>query len=218
MAMKIKRPQPATIISIVALVMASTGSAVAAVSFARNAGAVDGKSAVGSGATLKHAAGRLITTQKKGAGKGTIAQKYLDTRGLAHGFTSTFGQAFEVADNATTVPTQIGGIPGLGPLTATCVDQNATAGNEDPQTTIVFQNTSGDVVNQSRTIGGGNPAIGAVLPNTQSSFTINGSSTFELHLERRGSNYFVRGVVRQDGRGTNAASCLVYGFALAVAG
>jgi hypothetical protein len=28
----------------------------------------------------------------------------------------------------------------------------------------------------------------------------------------------VHGVVRQDGRGTNAASCLVYGMAIAVAG
>lgn len=216
--MKISRPQPATIISIVALVMASTGSAVAAVSFARNAGAVDGKSAVGSGATLKKAAGKLVTTQKKGAGRGTIAQKYLDVGGLARGSTSTFGQSFEVADNATSVPTQIGGILGLGPLTATCTDQDATVGKEDPQTTIVFQNTSGDVVNQSRTIGGGNPAISPVLIGTQSSFTINGSNTFELHLERKGSNYFVRGVVRQDGKGTAAASCLVYGFALAVAG
>jgi hypothetical protein len=216
--MKISRPQPATIISIIALVMASTGSAVAAVSFARNAGAVDGKSAAGSGTTLKHAAGKLITTQKKGAGKGTIAQKYLDVGGLARGATSTFGQSFDVVDNASSVATQIGGIPGLGPLTATCTDQNATAGNEDPQSTITFSNTSGDVVNQSRTIGGGNPAITAVLNGTQSSFTINGSSTFELHLERKGSNYFVRGVVRQDGRGSAAASCLVYGFSLAVAG
>jgi hypothetical protein len=216
--MKISRPQPATIISIVALVMASTGSAVAAVSFARNAGAVDGKSAVGSGSTLSHAAGKLITTQKKGAGKGKIAQKYLDVSGLAGGATSTFGHAVPVPDNASSVPTQIGGIPGLGPLSATCLDQDNTVGQGDPQTTITFQNTSGDVVNQSRTIGGGNPAIGAVLANTQSAFTINGSSTFELHLQRGGTNYFVRGVVRQDGRGTNAATCVVYGFTLAVSG
>jgi hypothetical protein len=216
--MKISRPQPATIISIAALVMASTGSAVAAVSFARNAGAVDGKSAVGSGATLSHAAGKLVTTQKKGAGKGTIAQKYLDVGGLARGTTSTFGQAFQVVDNATSVQTQIGGIPGLGPLTATCVDQNGQVGNEDPRTTITFSNTSGDAVNQSRQIGGANPTVDAVLNGTQSSFNIDGSSTFELHLERKGSNYFVHGVVRQDGRGTDAASCLVYGFALAVAG
>jgi hypothetical protein len=216
--MKFSRPQPATIISIAALVMASTGSAVAAVSFATNAGAVDGKSAVGSGATLSHAAGKLVTTQKKGAGKGTIAQKYLDVGGLARGSTSTFGQSLDVADNAASTPTQIGGIPGLGALSATCIDQDSAVGREDPQTTITFQNTSGDAVNQSRTIGGGNPVVGAVLNATQSPFTINGSTTFELHLEHKGSNYFVHGVVRQDGRGSAAASCLVYGFALAVAG
>jgi hypothetical protein len=216
--MKISRPQPATIISIAALVMASTGSAVAAVSFARNAGHVNGIKATRSGATLSHAAGKLVATQSKGPGKGTIAQKYLDTSGLARGATSTFGQAFQVVDNATSVPTQIGGIPGLGPLTATCVDQNAQVGNEDPQTTITFANTSGDTVNESRQIGGNNPTVDAVLNGTQSSFNISGSSTFELHLERKGSNYFVHGVVRQDGRGTNAASCLVYGMAIAVAG
>jgi hypothetical protein len=214
--MKISRPQPATIISIVALVMASTGSAVAAVSFARNAGAVDHKSAVGSGATLSHAAGKLITTQAKGAGKGTIAAKYLDLGGVAGGSTSSFGQSVPVPDNTSGVPTQIGGIPGLGPLTATCRDQDNTVGIGDPQTTITFSNTSGDIVNQSRTIGGGNPAIGAVAAGAQSSFTINGSSTFELHLQRRGTNYFVRGVIRQDGRGTSAAACTVWGFSLAV--
>lgn len=216
--MKISRPQPATVISIVALVMATTGSAFAAVDFARNAGAVDHKSAIGSGATLSKAAGKLITTQAKGAGKGTIAQKYLDTSGLAKGTTSTFGRAFEVVDNAASVPTQIGGIPGLGPLTATCADQDNSVGVEDPQTVITFQNTSGDAVNQSRQIGGSNPLVNAVLNGTTSPFTINGSSTFELHLERAGTNYFVHGVVRQDGRGTNAASCLVYGVTLAVSG
>jgi hypothetical protein len=215
--MKISRPQPATIISIAALVMASTGSAVAAVSFARNAGAVDHKSAVGSGSTLSHAAGKLVTTQARGVNKGKIATKYLDLGGVAAGQTSTFGHAVPVPDNASSVPTQIGGIPGLGPLTATCADQDNTVGQGDPQTTITFSNTSGDVVNQSRTIGGGNPAVGAVLANTQSTFTINGSSTFELHLQRQATNYFVRGVVRQDGKGTNAATCVVYGFTLAVA-
>jgi hypothetical protein len=214
--MKISRPQPATIISIAALVMASTGSAIAAVDFARNAGAVDHKSAVGSGSTLSHAAGKLITTQAKGANKGKIAQKYLDLSGVARGNTSTFGQAVPVPDNSSSVPTPIGGIPGLGTLTATCSDQNGQVGNEDPQTTVTFGNTSGDVVNQSRTIGGGNPAVGTVAANAQSTFTIAGSSTFELHLQRQATNYFVRGVVRQDGRGTATASCVVYGFTIAV--
>jgi hypothetical protein len=216
--MKISRPQPATIISIAALVMASTGSAVAAVSFARNAGAVDHKSAVGSGATLGHAAGKLITTQAHGAAKGKIAAKYLDLAGIAGGSTSTFGQAVAVPDNASSVPTTIGAIPSLATLTATCSDQDRTAGRADPQTTITFQNTSGDVINSARTIGRGNPSIGTVAPNAQSAFTITGSSTFELHLQQKGTNYFARGVVRQDGRGTATASCVVYGFTLAVRG
>ena len=43
--MKFRKPSPAMAVSVAALVMASTGSAVAAVSFATNAGAVDHKSA-----------------------------------------------------------------------------------------------------------------------------------------------------------------------------
>jgi hypothetical protein len=38
-----------------------------------------------------------------------------------------------------------------------------------------------------------------------------------MHIERKGVNYLAQGVVRQDGRSTPAATCLVYGFALAVA-
>jgi hypothetical protein len=60
--------------------------------------------------------------------------------------------------------------------------------------------------------------VNAVPNGTATSFNIDGSSTFELHLERKGTNYFVHGVVRQDGRGTSAASCLVYGVTLAVSG
>jgi hypothetical protein len=216
--MHFRTPSPAMVVAIVALVMATTGSAIAAVNFARNAGAVDGKSAVASGAPLSRAAGRLVATQRTGPGKGRIATKYLDLTGYARGGTATFGHAFAVTDNATGAPTPIGVIPGLGALTASCIDQDATIGREDPQTTLVFQNTSGDVVNLSRTVGNGDPFI-APLPNgTVNQFTINGSNTFTLHIEHKGTNYFASGVVRQDGRGTSGASCLVYGFALAVSG
>ena len=40
---KLGRPSPAMVVSLIALVFAMTGSAAAVVSFARNAGAVDGK-------------------------------------------------------------------------------------------------------------------------------------------------------------------------------
>jgi hypothetical protein len=214
MNLKSRRPSPAMVVALIALVLATTGSALAAVNFATNAGAVDGKSAVASGATLSRAAGKLVATQRHGSHRGQIATKYLDLKGLPLG--ATFGRAFDVVDNAAGAPVGIGGIPGIGTLTATCTDQRPQVGLEDPQTTIAFANTSGDGVNLSRTVGNGVPLI-APLPNgAQSAFTINGSNTFALHIEHKGTNYLAQGVVRQDGRGTPAASCLVYGFALAV--
>lgn len=213
--MRPRRPSPATAISLVALVFAMTGTAFAAVNYATNAGAVDGKSAVADGASLSAAAGRLVATDRSGADRGRIDQRYLDAR-LMRGTTSKFGRAFDVADNQVLAPVAIGGIAGLGTLTAQCIDQDGAAGREDPLTRIVFANASGDVVNVSRTVGDGDPLI-APLPNAaQSAFDIRGSNTFELHIERKGVNYFARGVVRQDGARSAAASCLVYGFALAV--
>lgn len=205
-------PSPAMVVALLALVTATTGTAIAAVSYATNAGAVDGKSAVASGATLSQATGRLVATQRSGSGKGRIATKYLDLAGTPR--TATFGRAFDVADNATGVATAIGGIPGLGTLTAQCIDQNQTVGNEDPATTVTFANTSGDTVNIARTVGAQNPQVTSLANGTQDAFTIGGSSTFTLQVERRGVNYLAQGVVRQDGRGTKAASCLIYGLAI----
>ncbi len=210
-------PSPALAISLVALFVALGGTALAAVNYARNAGAVDGKSAVASGATLSQATGRLVATQRSGSGKGRIASKYLDLDGLAKGSSTTFGRAFDVVDNATGAPTSIGSIPGIGTLTASCLDQNAAAGREDPATTVVFSNTSGQIVNVARTVGNANAVVTGQAPGTASQFTIGGSNTFQLHLERGGVNYLAIGVIRQDGRNTAAASCLIYGFSLSVA-
>ena len=214
--MKLKLPSPAMVVALIALAVAMSGSAVAAVTFARNAGAVDGKSAVADGAALKTAAGRLVATQHKGAGKGTIAQKYLDLSGLAHGSTSTFGKATPLLDNQTIAPAGIGDVPGLGNLSATCQDENPAAGRLDPDTTITFANTSGDTVNFARTVNYSGTVI-APMPNTTTqSFKISGSQPFTMHIERAGPNYVVNGVVRQDGRNAASAQCVVYGVALTI--
>ena len=76
--MKPKLPSPAMVVAIMALLVALSGTAVAAVNFASNAGAVDGKSAVASSASLNSAAGKLVATQRSGAGKGRLAAKFLD--------------------------------------------------------------------------------------------------------------------------------------------
>jgi hypothetical protein len=214
--MKLRRPSASMIVALVALVLAMSGSAVAAVSFATNAGAVDGKSAVADGALLRTAAGRLVATQRSGDAKGTIASKYLDLRRVVRGTSSTFGRSFAVVDNQALAPVAIGAVPEIGSVTASCVDENPAAGVADPATTLTFANTSGDAVNLSRAVGNGGAFIAGLPNGTTHTFTIRGSNAFELHLERKGTNYVVNGVVRQDGRGTPAAACLVYGYALAI--
>jgi hypothetical protein len=214
--MKLKLPSPSMIVALIALVMALSGTAVAAVSFATNAGAVDGKSAVADGALLAQSAGRLVATQRSGEARGRIRAKYLDLSSTMRGQTATFGRAFDVADNQTLAPLTIGSVPGLGSVTATCNDQNPTVGVEDPSTTIAFANASGDAVNISKRVGNGAGSVAPLANGVQSSLTINGSNTFEMHLERKGFNYALQGVVRQDGTGSAGAQCLVYGFALIV--
>lgn len=203
---------PSMVVSCLALFVALTGTSIAAISYATNSGAVDGKSANGNGVALKLVAGRLIATQATGDDAGRIATKYLDLDGYAKGTTDTFGQRVEVADDQAGAFAPLGQVAGLGTLSAQCTDQNRTPGDEDPSSTIVFANTSGAPVNYARTIGGSDASVTSLAPGTQASLVINGSNVFELHVERDGVDYLVDGVVRQDGRGTATGSCLVYGL------
>ena len=129
---------------------------------------------------------------------------------MAH--TQTFGRSFDVADNAPGAPVQIGDGGCLGQLTATCNDQAPRAGVEDPTTELNFVNTSGDFINVARRAGIRDDAQYNAIPSgTVAQLVINGSNTFLFHVEYRGRNLLVNGVVRQDGRGTPTASCLVWG-------
>jgi hypothetical protein len=213
--MRMGRPSPSMAVSLVALVMATSGTAVAAVSYARNAGKVDGKDAVHAGAKLSQAAGDVVATNRTGPDRGKIPGKFLAD--VMRGGADSFARPAGVQDNAADVPTAISSIAGLGTLSASCFDQNRAPGVEDPGTTLTFGNTSGVAVNVARQTGGDRPAVFPQLNNTTSQFTVGGSNTFRLHIEKQGVNYAVEGVVRQDGRGTPAASCLVYGYALRVA-
>lgn len=214
--MTFRRPSPSMIVAIIALVMATTGSAVAAVNFATNAGAVDGKSAVRSSVTRSFASGRLVATAAEGPNKGRIPSKFLDLSPTVRGTASTFGQSFNVVDNQALAPAGIGNVPGIGSVTASCVDQNPQAGVLNPSTTLTFANGSGEAVNLMRRIASQDPIVEALPNGATHTFRILGSNTFELHLERRGINFAVNGVVRQDNPGTAAAACLVYGYSLTI--
>src|SRR5262249_50744176 len=144
---------------------------------------------------------------------GMIPGKFL--AGVPH--TQTFGKAFDVADNAPGAPLTIGDAAGVGTLTATCNDQAAAGGVEDPTTTLNFINTAGQTINAARHVGNGNNAVGAMANQTSAPLTIAGSNTFFYNVQTpSGINLLINGVVRQDGRGTPAASCLVYGTVLEI--
>lgn len=209
--MKIKAPSPAMGVALLALGVASTSSAVAAVTYATNAGKVDGRDAVSSKSSNDKAAGKLVATAGAGPDKGTIPGKFLG--GVMRGDADSFARLAPVQDNAGDVASNISTIPGLGTISATCGDQNAKAGVEDPITRLTFSNTSGAGVNFTRTLGSGEPLLTAIPANTTNTTNIGGSNTFRITIEQGGRNSIFDGVVRQDGRGSADAQCLVYGYA-----
>ena len=212
-----RRPSPSLVVSIIALVFAAAGTSIAAVNFAKNAGAVDGKSAVGAASSTSRAAGKLVATANKGPLKGKIPSRFLQipsVSGFVAGSKITFAQGIPVTDNAANTAVGMGGAGGVGILTATCSDENNKAGTEDPRVQISFANGSGTTVNYSHSIGNGVPVVSTVAAGAQSRFTITGSNTFHIYAEVGSSHFVFDGVMRQDGAGTGDAACVVYGYGL----
>ena len=130
--MRIRRPSPAMVISIIALVMATTGTSIAAVDYATKQGQWTGYSAVRAGSHRQGGRQARRDRAQGRSGKGTIPKFHLSD--VPH--SKSFGQPFEVVDN------QIGGTETLDETRrsaasrASCSDENATAGNENPTTHV----------------------------------------------------------------------------------
>jgi hypothetical protein len=210
--MKISRPSPSMVVAGIALFVSLSGTSIAAVNYVARAGSVDGKSAVSAGSTLSHAAGKLVATNASGVDKGRLPGKFVAD--VAR--TQAFSKSYDVADNAPGAPQLVSTIKGLGTLTATCNDQNGAAGNEDPISVLTFLNQSGQPLNVARRVGNGDGALAVAQNQTASQVSIGGSNTFMFHIEHRGQNSIITGGVRQDGRGTAAAACSIYGVVLQV--
>ena len=133
--MKISRPSPSMVVAGIALFVSLGGTSMAAVNYASRAGSVDGKSAVYSGASLSSAAGKLVATNRSGTDKGRLPGKFVADVPK----TATYGAAFQVNDNAPGAPQTLATISAFGTLTATCNDQAAAAGNEDPVSVDLVQ-------------------------------------------------------------------------------
>lgn len=199
------------LVALAALVMASTGTAVAAVSFAKNAGAVDHKSAVWASSSRAKAAGKLVTT----SAKGTSAGKFLN-RFLANvPYTTTFEKAADVTDNSQGAAFAITKSR-LGALSATCNDQRPATGVEDPTVTFSYANATPDSVNFARETGANSTQVVSVAKGAQGAFTVNGSNTFHVLVEAKGVVSVIDGQVRQDGAQTANARCFVAGMSRTV--
>ena len=213
--MKLRKPSPAMVVALIALVMASTGSAVAAVNFARNAGAVDGRSAVSAGASLAEARGRLVATARGGSDSGRIPGKFL--AGVAR--SETFAAPVEAPDNQLGAAVELAGeadTGGFGRLTAACQDGNPADGVENPDAIFAFTNTSGSTINLARRAGVGEGEF-AFLPNAAADqFLIGGQNTFRYHLQSGDTNILIDGVMRQEGRGSASGVCVIYGTVMLV--
>jgi hypothetical protein len=193
------------VVAIVALVMATAGTSIAAVTYATNAGAVDGLSAVRAGNPDK-AAGKLIAAARSGSRKGTIPSYHLS--GVPQ--SDTFTQHFDVPDN------QAGGQvtldeTELGRLSAACSDENKTAGKEDPTASVSFTSTNTVPVNFARQIGNGGATSALLAPNTVNKFDIGSQNTFLVHVEVFGINVVYQGFIRQVNQGTADGKCLIVG-------
>jgi hypothetical protein len=221
----LKMPSPAMIVAIVALVMASTGGAIAAVNFARNAGAVDGKSAVSSTSSLRSAANKLVATKHFGTGRGQIPAKFLELNSASvikgQGAAQSFSKVIPVVDNNTTAPQALLTLPFFGTLAVSCRDTNAAAGRTDPQTILNFVNQSGRAINLSREVDGGTPFIRS-LPNATTDsqgLALGNPHAFQYTMESFGTSVVITGAEGQFGQtGSAGTACVQWGQSLRTSG
>ena len=224
--MKLKRPSPAMTVAVLALVMSMTGGAIAAVNFAKNAGAVDGYSAVkaakaGSG----KAAGKLVATYRDGDNRGRLPLRIIAgaasensvenlSDAVARGRNGA--RLIPVADNQTTAADTMIDL-GLGGLQVSCADQQPNAGTENATTQIGVTNASGAPINLSRSVGNEAPTIVTLENGIVDSFSVPQQNTFSIQLQgTENRTVLVEGTARQVGQGTADSSCAVFATAILV--
>ena len=216
--MKLRPPSPAMGVAVIALVVALSSTAFAAVDFARNAGAVDGKSAVGAKASLREAAGKLVATSTGGDGKGRIPARFLD--GVMRGGTMTLSKYLHARDNQAGRPTPLLIVPGIGRFDAQCDDVDPTPGTQTTRTSVTFTASVPQGVNVSRLLGrdigsGERPIVFGAHKGQPVSILASADGLFQLIMEAGARSVLVTGASRTNGPGPTAA-CLIWGTAFRV--
>jgi hypothetical protein len=212
-AMRISKPSPAMVVACTALFIALGGTSIAAVNYARNAGKVDGRDAVGAGASNARAAGKLVATLGRGSHRGQLPPHFVAQVPR----TTPFGRFMEVSDNATGAPLHLVGDSGFAAVSATCSDQNRAPGVENPIVAVTVTNQSGGPLNLASRRGGAEPTV-IEFPNaTAQTFHVGAQTTIELLLQKPdGNSMMIDAGARQAGQQTAAAACHVFGTALRI--
>jgi hypothetical protein len=207
------------VVAIIALVVALSGTAVAAVDFARNAGAVDGKSAVSSRASLSVAAGKLVATASSGRGKGRLPGRFVDD--VMRGGATSLTRYLRAVDNTDGPVVPLAIIPGIGRLDAQCRDQDPTVGVKSTQTLVSFTASDERGVNVSRLLGSDiassrEGVVFTALKDQPVPILQFADSLFQLTLQARNRTVFMTGAARPDLNRTASAACLIFGIGLRV--
>ena len=217
--MRGRLPSPAMVVALIALVVALSGTAVAAVDYARNAGAVDGRSAVPSSASLAAAKGKLVATASSGASPGRIPGQFVAD--VMRGGATSITKYLRATDNQPGPVVAIATIDGIGRFEAQCRDQDPAPGVLSTQTIVTFLASEPGGVNVSRLTGRDIEAsrdgiVFTALP-TQAVPVINLADTmFQLILQSGPKTVFLSGSARSVANHTPNAACLIWGIGLRV--
>ena len=217
--MRRRMPSPAMVVAIIALIVAMSGTAIAAVDFARNAGAVDGRSAVSARASLKQSAGKLVATSNGGPGKGRIPGRFVQD--VMRGGSASLTRYLRAVDNADGPVVPLAIIPRIGRLDAQCRDQDPTPDVKSTQTLVTFTASDERGVNVSRLLGsdlssGREGVVFTALKDQPVAVMNFADSFFQLTLQARNRTVFISGAARPDLNRTAAAACLIFGVGLRV--
>jgi hypothetical protein len=204
------------VVALVALLVALSGTAIAAVDFARNAGAVDGYSAVGSGSTLHDAAGKLVAAAGSGEAKGRIPARFLDD--VMRGGSQGLSKYLRTADNQPGRPTPLLIVPGIGRFDARCDDVDPTAGTQTTRTSITFTGSVAQGVNVSRLLGRDiatdqRPDVFSAPRGQPVPIIASADGLFQAVMEAGGRSLLVTGAARTDNGPGPKAACLIWGTA-----
>jgi hypothetical protein len=217
--MRLRMPSPAMVVALIALVVSSSGTAFAVVNYARNAGAVDGKSAVSSDSSLREATGNLVATAQAGRNRGRIPARFVAD--VMRGGSTSLTRYMRVVDDQAGPVVPLAIIPKIGRLDAQCRDQDPAPGVESTQTVISFTASERGGVNVSRLLGrdiesARNAVVFTALKDRPVPILSLADNLFQLVLQARNRTVFINGAGRSDANRSADAACLVFGLALRV--